>query len=194
MIDAPAKLCHRLLAPRIGYLIGTIGSEGPDIAPISNVTQASSTPQIFVTAVFRKWRTYANIRDSGGFVLSVPRVEHADVVWRLGARFSGYVIPPDAGKLSASGGGFDTQSSRYGPILSGATGWCECELITEVDLPESDHGIFLSRVLRGEFNEQFMRPDGTYIQNSRPIMQVVLNTFATSSDHWEIPWLGTDHA
>ena len=85
MIDAPARLCHRMLAPRIGYLIGTTGTNGPDIAPISNVTQVSADPQIFVVAVYRKWQTYLNLLEADGFTLSVPRTEHADIVWRLGA-------------------------------------------------------------------------------------------------------------
>ena len=193
MIEAPARLCHRLLAPRIGYLIGTVGSEGPNIAPISNVTQVSADPQIFVVAVYRKWQTYANLLAAKGFTLSVPRTEHADIVWRLGQRFSGFEIPDGKDKLSASGGSFDFEVSAFGPVLSDATGWCEAELVTQVNAPEADHGIFLGRVLRGQFNEAFMNPDGTYLRNSHPLMQVVLNNFATSSDQWEIPWLGPSH-
>ncbi len=193
MIDAPARLCHRLLAPRIGYLIGTTGADGPNIAPISNVTQVSADPQIFVIAVYRKWQTYMNLLEADGFSLSVPRAEHQDIVWRLGQKFSGFEIPEGETKLSASGGNFDFNASRFGPVLADATGWCECELMTRLDTPETDHGVFLGRVLRGGFNEKFMNPDGTYLQNSKPLMQVVLNNFATTTDHWEQPWLGPNH-
>jgi flavin reductase (DIM6/NTAB) family NADH-FMN oxidoreductase RutF len=193
MMEVPARVCHRLLAPRTGYLIGTNGKQGPDVAPISNVTQVSSDPQIFLIAVYLKWQTYQNLQNATGFSLSVPRVEHTDVVWRLGEKFSGFAIPEDQTKLEASGGKFELHHSQFGPVLADATGWCECEIITEVSVPRADHGVFLGRVLRGAFNEEFLNEDGTYRKNSKPLMQVVLNNFATSSDHWEVPWLGTTH-
>jgi flavin reductase (DIM6/NTAB) family NADH-FMN oxidoreductase RutF len=193
MIDVPARFCHRLLAPRTGYLIGTSGANGPDVTPISNVTQVSADPQIFVIAVYRKWQTYRNLQEAAGFTLSVPRVEHANIVWRLGQRFSGFAVPEGETKLEASGGSFDHAASGFGPVLVDATGWCECEVMTQLDVPEADHGLFLGRVLRGAFNEKYMRSDGMYVQNSEPLMQVVLNRFATSTSHWEIPWLGPDH-
>ena len=193
MFNAPASLCHRLLAPRIGYLIGTVGESGPDLAPISNLTQVSSDPQVFVIAVYRKWQTYRNLRESAGFSLSVPRIEHADVVWRLGNRFSGFNVEAGQNKLEASGGKFNHEYSGFGPVLADATGWCECEIRSEVELPEGDHGVFLCRVLRGAFNPEFIREDGTYVTNSKPLMQVVLNAFATSSEHWEMDWLGPNH-
>jgi flavin reductase (DIM6/NTAB) family NADH-FMN oxidoreductase RutF len=182
-----------MLAPRIGYLIGTAGEKGADIAPISNVTQVSANPQIFAIAIYHRWQTHLNLLQATGFTLSVPRVEHSGIVWRLGQNFSGFELPDNETKFTASGGDFDFAESTHGPILKDATGWCECELISKVDVPEADHGLFLGRVIRGAFNERFMRPDGTYHQNSQPLMQVVLNSFATTSDHWEIPWLGPNH-
>jgi flavin reductase (DIM6/NTAB) family NADH-FMN oxidoreductase RutF len=153
----------------------------------------SADPQIFVIAVYRKWQTYRNLQEAAGFTLSVPRVEHANIVWRLGQRFSGFAVPEGETKLEASGGSFDHAASGFGPVLVDATGWCECEVMTQLDVPEADHGLFLGRVLRGAFNEKYMRSDGMYVQNSEPLMQVVLNRFATSTSHWEIPWLGPDH-
>lgn len=193
MIDAPAKYCHRLLAPRIAPLIGTRGQSGPDIAPISNVTQVSAEPQVFAIAVNREATTFKNIRESGGFALSVARKEHHKVVWRLGDKFSGFEVPVGMTKIAASGGAFDLETSKYGPILVDATGWCECEVMSEVPADFGDHGIFLARVLRGGFNPKLMRADGTYKRNSKPLMQVVLNTFATSSDFFALPWLGKKH-
>jgi flavin reductase (DIM6/NTAB) family NADH-FMN oxidoreductase RutF len=192
-VPAPADKCHRLLAPRVGYLIGTTGDSGYDVAPASNVTQVSSDPQMFIAAIYKEWQTYANVRRSGGFALSVPRTEHADVVWRLGNKFSGFEIPAGEDKLSASGGAFDFSASRFGPVLVDATGWCNCQLVEELSVPEGDHGVFLVRVLGGWFNPRFMATDGTYLENSRPLMQVVLNRFTTSVDHWELPWLGDQH-
>jgi len=194
MIIASSPVCHRLLAPRIAYLIGTLGSRGPNLAPISNLTQASSRPQKFVAAISREGRTCANIRDTRGFALSVPREEHIDVVWRLGEKFSGYTIPAGVDKLTASGGTFDFQSSRFGPILADCVGWCDCEIELELPVGDGDHALFLARVLGGGFNPHYLHTDGTYTQNSRPLMQLVLNRFCSTDDSWEQPWLGDRHA
>jgi flavin reductase (DIM6/NTAB) family NADH-FMN oxidoreductase RutF len=193
MLVAPAEKCHRLLAPRIAFLIGTNGRPGPNIAPISNVTQASSKPQMFVAAIYRQSQTYENLQHSKGFALSVPRVEHADVVWRLGEKFSGFRVPTGQDKLQASGGTFDFGASRFGPILADAIGWCDCELMSQLSVPDGDHGLFLARVVGGAFNSEYMNVDGTYTKNSTPLMQLVLNMFSTSVDAWELPWLGDQH-
>ncbi|MDQ3954510.1 MAG: flavin reductase family protein [Actinomycetota bacterium] len=194
MIEVAPDLCHRILAPRIGYLVGTLGEDGPNVAPISNVTQVSRSPQVIVIAVSRKWKTYRNLSKRSGFSLSVPRVEHAEVVWRLAEKFSGFDIPSGMSKLEASGANLDYDTSRFGPILEGATGWLECELLTEAGLVDTDHGVFFGRVLGGGFNENYMQPDGKYLRNSSPLMQVVENSFATTTDHWTIPWLGSKAA
>jgi flavin reductase (DIM6/NTAB) family NADH-FMN oxidoreductase RutF len=167
MISATADVCHRMLAPRIAYLIGTNGVNGPNVTPISNVTQVSARPQVFAIAVYRQWESYKNLQNVAGFSLSVPRIEHADVVWRLGNKFSGFVVPRGENKLSASGGDFDFDASRYGPVLSDATGWCECEILREIEDFGGDHGVFLGRVTHGAFNPEYMRPNGTYMKNTK---------------------------
>lgn len=185
MFEATADIGHRLLAPRIGYLLGTVGDDGPNLAPISNITQVSRSPQIIVAAVSRKAKTFRNLLAAPGFVISVPRVEHADAVWRLGEKFSGFKVPAGRTKLEVCGAELDYTSSKLGPVLVGATGWFECDTLMEAGL-DTDHGVFFGRMTRVFFNDQFLAPDGTYLRNSQPLMQVVLNTFATSADYWTI--------
>lgn len=59
---------HRLLAPRIAYLIGTRDHGGtPNVIPVSNVTSVSTDPQHVLLAVYKQWRTYEtllNAKDS----------------------------------------------------------------------------------------------------------------------------------
>jgi flavin reductase (DIM6/NTAB) family NADH-FMN oxidoreductase RutF len=58
MTDSIAK-AHRLLAPRIAYLIGIRDHGGvPNVIPVSNVTSTSTDPQHVLLAVYKQWRTY----------------------------------------------------------------------------------------------------------------------------------------
>jgi flavin reductase (DIM6/NTAB) family NADH-FMN oxidoreductase RutF len=74
MFEADPSVGHRLLAPRIAYVIGTTGAKGPDLAPVSNLTSVSRSPQVIVIAVYKEWQTYANLREGSGFTVSVPHV------------------------------------------------------------------------------------------------------------------------
>jgi len=193
MHELPVHKCHRLLAPRIAYLIGTTDGGIPNVAPFSNVTQVSADPQIVAAAINRESTTFKNIAKVGRFVLSVPRAEHADIVWRLGEKFSGFRPPEGISKIDASGGEFHLDLSGYGPVLKGVTGWFECEVISEVSTNDADHALFLARVTGGQYNPEFLNSDGTYRKNSMPLMQLVLNSFSTTNESWLMDWLGPDH-
>jgi flavin reductase (DIM6/NTAB) family NADH-FMN oxidoreductase RutF len=110
---------HRLLAPRIAYLIGTRDRDGtPNVIPVSNVTLVSTDPQHLLLAVYKQWRTYETLLDVEGFTLSVPLVGHLQGVWKLGARYSCYPAVNPQEKLAASGLSFDYDASSYGPVLA----------------------------------------------------------------------------
>lgn len=178
---------HRLLAPRIAYLIGTYGVHGPNLIPVSNVTAVSRKPQVLVISVYKEWETYHNLRGATGFTLCVPTVDNIDAVWRLGSKYSGFEPPAGASKLSSCGAEIDLKASSLGPVLADGAGWMECEIVQEAGI-ESDHGIFFGRVRRVAFESRILTAEGQYLRNSRPVMQVVKNSFSTSEDHWEIPY------
>ena len=183
MIEADSSVGHRLLAPRIAYVIGTRGSGGPDLAPISNVTSVSRSPQVIVVAVFKEWQTYANLVAGKGFTLSVPTRGQNDAVWRLGEKYSGFTPAAGHTKLDECGTPIDLEASEYGPALSESIGWLECQITSTADI-KGDHGVFFGGVVAAHFNEKYLTADGMYKQNSEPVMQVVGNTFASSTDHW----------
>jgi flavin reductase (DIM6/NTAB) family NADH-FMN oxidoreductase RutF len=188
-IEVGADVGHRLLAPRIAYLVGTEGPGGPNLIPVSNVTSVSREPQLVVVAIYKKWQTNSNLKNGSGFTLSVPTADQTEIVWRLGAKYSGFVPPPGKSVLDACGGAIDYEASTMGPVLMESIGWLECRTVDEARI-ESDHGIFFGRVMRSFFNPTILNKDGLYIMNSRPSMQVVKNSFATTTDHWQIPYLG----
>ncbi len=183
MFEVEPSIGHRLLAPRVAYLIGTYGSDLPNLAPISNVTSVSREPQVLVVAVYREWQTYRNLCNAKGFTISVPTIGHNEAVWRLGEKYSGFTPTGSGTKLEQCGASLDYQWSEYGPVLADGVGWLECTIVGGSDV-ETDHGVFFGRVTRAVFNEEFLGEDGYYIKNSEPVMQLVGNTFATSTEAW----------
>lgn len=185
--EVDASVGHRLLAPRIAYLIGTNGSRGPNLIPVSNVTSVSREPQLIVISIYKKWDTYHNLLDAEGFTVSLPTTDHIDAVWKLATKYSGFNPPEGRSKFDVCGAQIDMTASRLGPILSESVGWLDCRIVKESSV-ESDHGIFFGEVTKAYFNPEFLTAEGLYKKNSRPVMQVVKNSFSTSVDHWELPY------
>lgn len=185
--EVEASVGHRLLAPRIAYMIGTTGSRGPNLIPVSNLTSVSRSPQLLVISIYKEWDTYHNLINAKGFTVSVPTTDHIDAVWKLATKYSGFTPPEGQNKFDVCGATIDMVASEFGPIFGDAIGWLECRIIKEAEI-ESDHGIFFGEVTKAFFDPDFLTPQGRYKQNSRPVMQVVKNSFSTSADHWEIPY------
>lgn len=182
--EAEPALGHRLLAPRVAYVIGSKGPSGPNLAPVSNVTSVSRVPQVVVVAVYREWTTFQNLQAAERFTISVPHRKLNDVVWRLGDRYSGFVPQEGMTKLDACEEHVSHEASSAGPVLRDAIGWLECRIVGRGDI-ESDHGIFFGAVTCAHFNSRYLDTDGGYTTNSEPVMQVVRNTFTTSTEYWE---------
>jgi flavin reductase (DIM6/NTAB) family NADH-FMN oxidoreductase RutF len=90
---------HRLLAPRIAYLVGTRASDNsPNLIPLSNLTSISTRPQHLALAVCKQWETHKNLHNADGFTVSVPHIGQLEGVWKLGARYSGYPYVNNAEK------------------------------------------------------------------------------------------------
>ncbi|HEV7920488.1 MAG TPA: flavin reductase family protein [Thermoanaerobaculia bacterium] len=183
MFEVDPSIGHRLLAPRIGYVIGTNGPPGPNMAPVSNLTSVSRTPQVIVVAVYKQWQTYQNLLSARGFTVSVPHVGQNDAVWKLAEKYSGFKPPNGRTKLDVCGNAIIYESSEYGPFLADAIGWLECTIIKRADI-EADHGIFFAGVARAHFNERYVTEKGDHLPESKPVMQLVGNAFATSGERW----------
>jgi flavin reductase (DIM6/NTAB) family NADH-FMN oxidoreductase RutF len=173
---------HRLLAPRIAYLIGTRASNGEaNLIPVSNATSISTNPQFVVVAVFKDWQTYDNLQRAEGFTLSVPTIDHREGVWKLGARYSRYEYPDRATKLHASGLALIDDRDPYGPILADGLGWLSCRIVARPDFG-GDHGVIVGEIIRVEFNPGHFQDDGTPTGDLHPLMQVTGNRFTTSGE------------
>ncbi|MEV0358219.1 flavin reductase [Nocardia sp. NPDC050697] len=183
---------HRLLAPRIAYLIGTKDAEGlADLIPVSNVTSVSTAPQQLAIAVLKKWRTCENLFGAEGFTVSVPVAGQLDGVWKLGAKYSGFSVTEPAEKLATCGLQLDLNASPYGPVLLTGIGWASCRLRERLDFG-GDHGVFIGEVGDVWFNTEHLTSDGTPKTVTRPLMQQTGNLFTTAADELvEIPYFSS---
>lgn len=179
---------HRLLAPRIAYLVGTRDRDDtPNVIPVSNVTSVSTDPQHLLLALYKQWRTYATLLDAEGFTLSVPLIGHLQGVWKLGARYSLYPAVNPQEKLATSGLSLDYDVSSYGPVLADGAGWIACQIIQLADFG-GDHGLVIGQAQRAWFNPEFLNPDGVPHTQTTPLMQVTGNCFTTTGRLQQVPY------
>ncbi len=175
-------LAHRLLAPRIAYLIGTKDQNGTaNLIPVSNLTSVSTRPQQVALAVFKQWRTYENLLTATGFTLTVPTMEQLDSVWKLGARYSKYPTVDRIDKLTKSGLELNCEASSYGPIAPSGIGSLSCRVVARIDV-NGDHGITVGEVEQVWFNPEYLTADGKPKAAAHPLMQQTGNLFTTSAD------------
>ena len=179
---------HRLLAPRIAYLIGTRAPDNlPNLIPVSNLTSISTEPQQIVLAVYRRWETHRNLRDTDGFTMSVPHIGQLEGVWKLGAKYSRYPYATNAEKIIASGLSLDYDASPYGPVVTDGIGWAVCQIIAKPDFG-GDHGLYVAQIKHVYFNPTYLNPDGTPRRDVRPVMQITGNAFTTAADVHAVPY------
>lgn len=181
-MSAALNKAHRVLAPRVAYLIGTRATDdSPNLIPVSNLTSISTEPQQVMLAVYKQWQTHKNLRDGDGFTVSVPHFDQLEGVWTLGAKYSRYPYVSNTAKIAASGLFVDHDASPYGPIVADGIGWATCRIIAKLDF-DGDHGIYVGQIEHVNFNPQYLNSDGTPRGDVRPLMQITGNLFTTSAD------------
>jgi flavin reductase (DIM6/NTAB) family NADH-FMN oxidoreductase RutF len=187
-MSAPLDKAHRLLAPRIAYLIGTRAADHTsNLIPVSNLTSISTEPQQIALAVYKQWQTHKNLRDADGFTVSVPHIGQLEGVWKLGAKYSRYLYTSNTEKITASGLSIDHDTSPYGPILTDGIGWAACQIVERLDFG-GDHGIYIGHIEHVYFNPKYLNPDGPAHGDVRPVMQITGNTFTTAAESRTIPY------
>jgi flavin reductase (DIM6/NTAB) family NADH-FMN oxidoreductase RutF len=190
IVEGPVPKAHRLLAPRVAFLIGTVSPEGvANLIPVSNTTSVSTDPQQVLIAVLKRWTTYANLQAGIGFTVSVPTNEQSDGVWRLGARYSGFNPPDNVTKLATCGLSLDHNVSHYGPVLATGIGWLSCRVVARLDLA-GNHGLTVGQVEAAGFDDDTFDADGSPLRELTPLMQVTGNRFVTAApESYELPYL-----
>ncbi|WP_280398074.1 flavin reductase family protein [Nocardia carnea] len=175
-------LAHRLLAPRIAYLIGTKDENKiANLIPVSNLTSVSTKPQQVAIAVLKQWRTYKNLLMADGFTVTVPTIQQLESVWKLGARYSKFSVVDPVEKLASCGLELDRDASPYGPVVPSGIGSLSCRVVARIDL-NGDHGITVGEVEQVWFNREYLTAEGKPKAATPPLMQQTGNLFTTSAE------------
>jgi flavin reductase (DIM6/NTAB) family NADH-FMN oxidoreductase RutF len=176
---------HRILTPRLVVTIGTVNESGrPNIIPINNITSVGVRPGMVLIAVYKPWITASNLKTALGFTVSVPQHSQLPLIWKLGQKYSGYKSGKD--KIEEFKENLDLEFSKYGPVLIGAQGWLECEIIDRPNEAGADHYIVVGKYTKAVANTAFFDQDVSPINNPKPFMQWNSNNFSEASDVFSI--------
>lgn len=171
-MQIPISKAHRLLSPRIVYLVSSINGKGIfNAAPISNLTSVSNAPQRVALAICPKWNTYKNIRLMREFVINIPSKEMLDAVWVLGDKYSGNIIPPNVNKVNIAGFHIFKSNFVLPPKLVECYAHLECKVVWIKSV--GDHMLILADVLDVDCEDMALSND--LVVNTKlflPIMQV----------------------
>jgi flavin reductase (DIM6/NTAB) family NADH-FMN oxidoreductase RutF len=181
------KSPHRLMAPRLVFLVGTTAEDGTqNIIPITNVTSVSVDPCQVLVAVYKEWQTCTNLKAAQGFTLSLATKDQLELVWKLGAKYSGY--RSDQPKIIEFKDKLDMEFSPYGPVLKDALSWMECKIVSRPDSSQGDHLMVVGECKRAMVNDQYSTPEGMPIGNPKPLMQWERNQFSAAEDIFSIEY------
>jgi flavin reductase (DIM6/NTAB) family NADH-FMN oxidoreductase RutF len=189
MIKPKSSRVHRILAPRLVVLIGTASEDGrKNIIPINNITSVSVSPSMVLIAVYKSWITAKNLESATHFTVSVPHREQLELVWKLGAKYSGYELKDD--KISEFSENLDLNFSQHGPVLKDALGWIEYEITEKPDSSKTDHLLIIGTFTNAFINPNYYTDKITPIGNPKPFMQWETNHFVEASDIFTVDYFG----
>jgi flavin reductase (DIM6/NTAB) family NADH-FMN oxidoreductase RutF len=180
MRSIDTKHAHRLLSPRVAYLVGAGSGENANVIPASNVTSISTDPELLGVGIYHEWSMVDKIRTGGGFTLSLPSYEDLELLWKLGATYSHYHGDGSGGKMREFESRLDIVWSERGPVLNNALGQLQCKVEQELrDL--GDHIWFVASVERFVADERYLNEEALPETKYHPVMQVVGNWMTTAA-------------
>jgi flavin reductase (DIM6/NTAB) family NADH-FMN oxidoreductase RutF len=184
-----AEKIHRLLAPRLIAMIGTVSENGrKNIIPINNITSISTDPGMVLIAVHHPWITADNLKSARGFTISVPSEEQLELVWKLAPKYSGYESEID--KIEEFKTYLDTEFSEFGPVLKNALCWIECEVAGRPNEAGGNHILVIGKYNKAAADGRYFDADLNPVDNPKPVMQWAGNRFSSASDIVQIPYYG----
>lgn len=179
--DLPIEKAHRLISPRIVYIVTTLDKQGRvNAAVFSNLTSVSIDPQRLVMAIYKKWDSIPNLRAVKEFVVNVPSKDLLDQVWICGDKYAGNPIPAGVSELKIAGLTELNSEKVKPPRIKECYGHLEC--IVEWIKDVGDHFLVLGTVVHASFTQGYIDADLiTDISKAQPLMNVSQDIFTYPS-------------
>jgi flavin reductase (DIM6/NTAB) family NADH-FMN oxidoreductase RutF len=188
MFDLMPGQAHRVMAPRVVFLLGTRSPEGHvDCMPICYVGMVSGEPEIVSIAVYRDWISCGYLREAEGFTLSVPRESSLADVWKMGGKSSGYIKISKASKEDEFSEVLNSEFSKYGPVLASALAWIECRILRKVD-DLGDHMVVYGEITGATARVDSFNDSGNPLGGANTLMQWSGNLFTAPGATSCIPY------
>jgi flavin reductase (DIM6/NTAB) family NADH-FMN oxidoreductase RutF len=122
-----------------GVGVVTVDLEGERLGlTVASLMSLALEPPLVGISIARQAALHELLRAAGGFAVSLLGAEQQDL-----AQHFARGVPP-----IALWHGIDVRDTPRGPLLEGALGWLECELVAEH--PAGDHTLFVGAVERAE--------------------------------------------
>lgn len=170
-------LAHRLLAPRIAYIVTTVDKQNRvNAGPFSNLTSVSTDPECIVLGVYKPWDTIKNIRETGEFVVNVPSRKLLDEVWICGDKYAGNPIPRGVNELAIAGLTELPAEKVRPPRIAECFGHLECKVVWIKNV--GNHDLVLGEVVAASFTKGML--DKNFIQiipKTQPLFEIARGSF-----------------
>lgn len=177
--NLPITKAHRILSPRIAYLVTTVDKKGRvNAAAFSNITSVSSKPQRVVLAVYTEWDTLKNLRVKGECVINVPSKKLLEEVWICGDKYAGNPIPTSVNELDIAGLTALPSKKVAPPRIAECFGHLECKVKWIKNV--GDHDLILADIVAasyttGAFNKELI----PQVHKTKPLLEVTGGFFAS---------------
>ena len=156
--NLPLENAHRLIAPRIAYIVTTVDEKGRvNAGSFSNLTSVSTEPERVVLGVYKDWDTIKNIRKTREFVVNVPSKHLLDKVWECGDKYAGNPIPYGVDELKIAGLTELPSEKIRPPRVAECFGHLECKVVWIKDV--GDHYLVLGEVVAASFTKGVLDKD-----------------------------------
>jgi flavin reductase (DIM6/NTAB) family NADH-FMN oxidoreductase RutF len=173
----PIEKSHRIISPRIAYIITSIDKDGHvNAAPFSNLTSVSTDPERLVLAVYKEWDTIRNIRQTKEFVVNVPSKELLQEVWICGDKYAGHPIPRGVNELKIAKLTEISSEKVKPPRIKECYAHLECKTTWIKNV--GDHYLILADIVSASFTEGYFDKDFVLnVSKSTPLMEISRNLF-----------------
>lgn len=177
----PAGLqhAHRLLGPRVAYLIGSIRLDGTShLCSATNVTSVGNSPEIVAVALCPEWETAENLRREGEMTINLMDSLYVDQIWIAGSRYSGVEVAPSDDKFIVAGLHKKMSATVRPAAVLEALAVLECRTVRIVE-DLSDHTVFFAEVIAACYRSTYFTEEGQLdVVQAHPAMQLSGDRFA----------------
>lgn len=183
----PLDKAHRILAPRIAYIVTSIDKKGRvNAASFSNLTSVSTDPERLVLGVYKAWDTIRNIRATREFVINVASKNLLKEVWTCGDKYAGHPIPAGVNELKIAGLTEIPSEKVKPPRVAECSMHLECKVVWIKNV--GDHYLILGDIVSASYTEGVFDKDLIQIiSKTLPLMEISRGFFTSPGEVVEAP-------